>query len=449
MTSPSAPTVASVAPPAGNVTNLSSITVHFSEAVSGVDASDLLVNGTPATVVTGAGDTFTFSFSQPLDGVVAITWAANHGIHDTESTPQPFDGNAASSSWQYVLSDTVRPLVAKIDPLPGSSLKSLQQVQTTFSENVGGVNASDLLVNGAPAQSVTGDGAGPYTFAVSQPTNGTVQLSWVVNHGIHDFASASNLLVTSSWSYTLNTNLVQDVVINEIMYHPANETTTDEWVEIFNRGSNAVNLTGWKLSKGINFDFPATTLRAGAYLVVCANLTRFNTVYSGVTNVLGNWDGTLSNTGEEIRIDDALGNQVDSVTYADEGDWAVRRRTPRIRRAIPRMDGIGLPITMGLGNPWNSLIRLSRTNRARTGVRSAIANGTPGRTNSVLQSNIAPMILDVIHSPAIPKSTNSVTVTARLVDEQLTEALPPCFIARVQTPSHPFPCLTMACMAMA
>jgi hypothetical protein len=420
VTSPSAPTVASVAPPAGNVTNLSSITVHFSEAVSGVDASDLLVNGTPATTVSGAGDTFTFFFSQPLDGLVAITWAANHGVQDLESTPQPFNGNAPGSTWQYVLSDTVKPLVARIDPLPGASLNALQEIKITFSEAVGGVNASDLLVNGAPALSVAGNGFGPYTFAVTQPTNGTVQLSWAVNHGIHDFASASNLLVTSSWSYTLNTNLLQDVVINEIMYHPANETTTDEWVEIFNRGSNAVNLTGWKLSKGVNFEFPATSLRAGAYLVVCANLTRFNTVYSGVTNVLGNWDGTLSNTGEEIRIEDASGNQVDSVTYADEGDWAVRRRNTQDPPGYTAVgwdwfaDHDGLGKSVELVNP--TLANKSGQNWSS----SIIANGTPGRINSALQSDIAPMILDVIHSPAIPKSTSSVTVTARLVDEQTT-----------------------------
>ena len=33
----------------------------------------------------------------------------------------------------------------------------------------------------------------------------------------------------------------------------------------------------------------------------------------------------MSDRGERIRIKDALGEEVDDVTYSDQGDWASRR----------------------------------------------------------------------------------------------------------------------------
>ena len=57
---------------------------------------------------------------------------------------------------------------------------------------------------------------------------------------------------------------------------------------------------------------------------MAANLAHFQANYPGVVNVLGGWSGQLSNNGERIRLVDKPGDTVDSVTYADEGDWAVR-----------------------------------------------------------------------------------------------------------------------------
>jgi hypothetical protein len=43
--------------------------------------------------------------------------------------------------------------------------------------------------------------------------------------------------------------------------------------------------------------------------------------------------------------------------------------------------------------------------------------GTPGKMNFVIRDNIAPLILDVTHIPAIPRSTNFVIITAKVLDE--------------------------------
>ena len=76
----------------------------------------------------------------------------------------------------YVLSQT---------PAAGASVSSLSSVQVTFSESVSGVNAADFLVNGVPANSVSGGGAS-YTFNFTQPANGAVNITWAGGHGITD-----------------------------------------------------------------------------------------------------------------------------------------------------------------------------------------------------------------------------------------------------------------------
>src|SRR6185436_13320062 len=108
-----APTIASKNPPAGaQVTNLTQVTVTFSEAVTGVNASDLLVNGIPATGLTGTNATYTFAFGQPNATVVNISWVNNHGIRDLAPVPNSFDATAAGATWSYTTPDTLAPALA-------------------------------------------------------------------------------------------------------------------------------------------------------------------------------------------------------------------------------------------------------------------------------------------------------------------------------------------------
>ena len=40
---------------------------------------------------------------------------------------------------------------------------------------------------------------------------------------------------------------VSAVIINEIMYNPAQEDNFNEWIEIYNEGGSNIDLTGWNL----------------------------------------------------------------------------------------------------------------------------------------------------------------------------------------------------------
>src|SRR4051812_9250393 len=84
--------------------------------------------------------------------------------------------------------------------------------------------------------------------------------------------------------------LADSVIFNEIMYHPAPaspEPDNLEWVELFNKGTNDVNLNGWKLTKGLKFAFPNMTLPAGGFVVVAASSNAFALRYPAVHNVVG------------------------------------------------------------------------------------------------------------------------------------------------------------------
>src|SRR5262245_13026488 len=67
--------------PGETISELTSVEVIFSESVSGVDATDLLVNGQPAVEITShAPDQFIFTFPEPQTGPVTFEWREDHGI---------------------------------------------------------------------------------------------------------------------------------------------------------------------------------------------------------------------------------------------------------------------------------------------------------------------------------------------------------------------------------
>ncbi len=93
------------------------------------------------------------------------------------------------------------------------------------------------------------------------------------------------------------------------------------WVELYNKGTQAVELSGWSFDKGISYTFPQrTSLPAGGYLVVAKDKAHLAELFPDVP-ILGDFEGRLSNDGEELRLLDARGNAVDRVRYYDGGTW--------------------------------------------------------------------------------------------------------------------------------
>jgi hypothetical protein len=51
-----------------------------------------------------------------------------------------------------------------------------------------------------------------------------------------------------------------DIIINEIMYHPISEDGGDEFVELYNKGTEPVDISGWRFTSGISYTIPGQKL---------------------------------------------------------------------------------------------------------------------------------------------------------------------------------------------
>ena len=170
------------------------------------------------------------------------------------------------------------------------------------------------------------------------------------------------------------------VVINEIMYNPASGTGSDydyEFLELYNAGTDAVDMSGWSFTQGVTHVFADGTSLAGmSYMVV--SVPGANSQGSLDTNpydpdgdgamdngaVVVEWtSGGLGNSGEDIEIVDAGGVVIDYVDYEDNSDgWS------------SQADGGGASLELISPDLDNSL--------AASWQASWVVGGTPGAASS-------------------------------------------------------------------
>ena len=60
------------------------------------------------------------------------------------------------------------------------------------------------------------------------------------------------------------------LTFNEVMYHPATNETTLEWVELRNQMAVDLDISGWSISGGIDYTFASNTIIRGRSHVIVA-----------------------------------------------------------------------------------------------------------------------------------------------------------------------------------
>ena len=91
-----------------------------------------------------------------------------------------------------------------------------------------------------------------------------------------------------------------DILFSEVHYHPAGDEEAQEFIELYNAGVQWVDLGGWAFTSGIEFTFPAgTVLEPGGYLAVARKAALLKESRK-VSNVLGDWKGSLKNSGDIV-----------------------------------------------------------------------------------------------------------------------------------------------------
>ena len=97
--------------------------------------------------------------------------------------------------------------------------------------------------------------------------------------------------------------------------------SSEEWIELHNKGTSTVNISGWRLDDAVNFDFPSnTSIGPNQYLIIAKDPVAFAAKYPGIP-VVGPWSGSLSNSSDRIQLEDNNRNLADEVTYFDGGRW--------------------------------------------------------------------------------------------------------------------------------
>jgi hypothetical protein len=179
---------------------------------------------------------------------------------------------------------------------------------------------------------------------------------------------------------TLRTNLV----ITEVLYDPAPSSAAEsalgyesadfEFVELWNRGASALDLSNVRLTKGVDFDFAGgsiTRLDPGAYLVVVRNQQAFILRYGTNLPVAGDYgnkaEGKLDNNGETIKLSFGNGVAIHEFRYENAAPWPVN--SAKAGFSINLRHPLESPASLNDGANW---------------VLSSLAGGTPGRPDDPL-----------------------------------------------------------------
>ncbi|MGB0144302.1 MAG: lamin tail domain-containing protein, partial [Akkermansiaceae bacterium] len=95
------------------------------------------------------------------------------------------------------------------------------------------------------------------------------------------------------------------------------------FIEIRNVSNEAIDLTGVRFTKGINFDFAdGTQLAPGAFILVVKNEAAFEARYGTGLPVAGNYGSdNLSNGGEQVKLSLGAGTAILDFIYDDSPPW--------------------------------------------------------------------------------------------------------------------------------
>lgn len=163
------------------------------------------------------------------------------------------------------------------------------------------------------------------------------------------------------------------IIINEISYNPP-ESGNDslEYIELYNAGPDAVNMSGWHFTAGVVDTFPDIVLGAGEFFVSAINAGAMQNVF-GIS--VHQWkSGALSNSGELVALANAEGEVVNSVLYGNSSPWPTdpNGRGPSLELISPDLDN---------SDPVNW-----KASEGRTGIiiNNNEVSGTPGAPNQAV-----------------------------------------------------------------
>ncbi|MCW9065139.1 MAG: lamin tail domain-containing protein, partial [Ignavibacteriaceae bacterium] len=164
-----------------------------------------------------------------------------------------------------------------------------------------------------------------------------------------------------------------DMVINEIMYDPAEDNS--EFVEFLNLSGDSVNVGGWEIVDENGNKFKLSTIPllvpANSYFLLAADslaIYKYGLDESILKTIVGVTSLGLVNIGEQILLKDVKGNTIDSVWYSDkwQNDNFISTKNISLERINPNLGSND-------ANNWSSSVKP--------------IGATPGEQNSIYTIN--------------------------------------------------------------
>lgn len=365
-----------------------------------IDGIDGILNTSNTTlkvkVVRDASNNFTLSRDMGATGNYTVEGA----IVDASSTSSSFFGvNITQSTASFfqkhffddfyvgpIILDLTAPTIVSSTVISNTQLDILfdESVDLTTSQTLTNYSASNGLGNPSVATRDAVNLSLVHLIFATSFTNALSNTLTVTN--VQDLST--NAITTATSNFTYFAPVVasyKDVIINEIMASPNPQVALPpvEFVELFNRSTNTINLNGWKLSDATGSSSSTLgnyNLAPNQYLIICKNIdtTSFSTFgnYLGVSSM-----PSLNDSGDNLKLKDNTLLDIDSVNYSDTwyqdvlkkgGGWTLELINPNA------------PLGCPASNNW---IASNNSN-----------GGTPGIQNSVYSTAadiISPSIVGV------------------------------------------------------
>ena len=157
----------------------------------------------------------------------------------------------------------------------------------------------------------------------------------------------------------------ENIVINEISFNNSAQPDPGDWIELFNKGTSDIDLSGWKLTDSDtthSFVFgPNTWIKANDFLVVSNDLTKIKSVFGEVNNLVGTFSFGFGNSADAVRLYSKNSDLIDEVSYSNVVPWK----------------------TFDLNELWSfELTSPSKDNNSGINWEFSVNYGTPGVRNS-------------------------------------------------------------------
>jgi hypothetical protein len=120
-------------------------------------------------------------------------------------------------------------------------------------------------------------------------------------------------------------NCPEELIFSEINYNSSPVADAGDWVELFNTGSTAIDVSGWIFSDEEDthlFSIPdSTILLPSGYFVLFSDSVKFISRFPAVSNKSGPFAFGLKNNSDALRLYDEAGRLYQSVIYSSTVPW--------------------------------------------------------------------------------------------------------------------------------